>query len=331
MSDVAPIVPADFDVPLTLDGPGFRLEQLTVAHNVEDFAAWHGSQAHIHATPGFAGRDWPTEDYTLEQNEGDLAEHEQDFAKRIGFTYTVLDPATCRGDRLRLPLPAQARGLRPRRPVVGARRPCRARQAVVRRGCWRGSLPTGRSARWTTRRGRSAVQITDMLPTLVAVRSGASADSSSAYERVDLQVLEPDPDLALHGSSGRPRPWPGARRRPPSATARSRQSRWSLLPSVMDTPYAAGAGEGQDPGVPLVPAPEPIDVADGEGGLWAVGHGRRLPERGRNRSVAAITAGSKSGPRAVAAGDDLQLGVRPGLEPAARRCPAASPCPGGRG
>ncbi|BEP16155.1 hypothetical protein acdb102_44660 [Acidothermaceae bacterium B102] len=90
----APIVPDDFDVPLSLEGSGFRLEPLAVAHNVEDFAAWHGSQAHIHATPGFEGRNWPVDDYTLEQNEADLAEHERDFAARIGFTYTVLDPET---------------------------------------------------------------------------------------------------------------------------------------------------------------------------------------------------------------------------------------------
>ncbi len=93
-ADATPIVPAGFDVPLSLDGSGFRLEQLRIAHNVADFAAWHGSQEHIHATPGFAGRDWPVDDYTLEQNLADLAEHEEDFARRIGFTYTVLEPAT---------------------------------------------------------------------------------------------------------------------------------------------------------------------------------------------------------------------------------------------
>ncbi len=87
----SPIVPDDFVVPLTLEGPGFRLEPLTVAHNEEDFAAWYGSRAHIHATPGFAGRSWPVDDYSLELNEADLAEHERDFAARIGFTYTVLD------------------------------------------------------------------------------------------------------------------------------------------------------------------------------------------------------------------------------------------------
>jgi hypothetical protein len=94
MTETAPIVPADFDVPLSLIGPGFRLQPLSVANNVDDFAAWHGSQEHIHATPGFAGRDWPTDEYTLEQNEADLAEHEQDFAERIGFTYTVLEEGT---------------------------------------------------------------------------------------------------------------------------------------------------------------------------------------------------------------------------------------------
>ena len=93
-SPTTPIVPDDFDVPQTLTGQGFRLEPLTVEHNEQDFAAWYGSRAHIHATPGFAGRDWPTEDYTLELNEADLAEHQRDFAARIGFTYTVLDPGS---------------------------------------------------------------------------------------------------------------------------------------------------------------------------------------------------------------------------------------------
>jgi hypothetical protein len=30
---------------------------------------------------------------SLEDNAGDLARHERDFADRVGFTYTVLDPA----------------------------------------------------------------------------------------------------------------------------------------------------------------------------------------------------------------------------------------------
>ena len=44
------------------------------------------------ATPGFAGRPWPVEDYSFDRNQADLREHEADFANRAGFTYTVLDP-----------------------------------------------------------------------------------------------------------------------------------------------------------------------------------------------------------------------------------------------
>ena len=87
-------VPEDFTVPVSLEGQGFRLAQLTAAHNVEDFAAWHGSVEHIRATPGFEGRDWPVHDFTLERNHHDLVGHENDFAARAGFTYTVLSSST---------------------------------------------------------------------------------------------------------------------------------------------------------------------------------------------------------------------------------------------
>ena len=46
-----------------------------------------GSQAT--STPGFAGGNWPHE-MSLEDNLRDLEQHAQDFAKRRGFTYTVL-------------------------------------------------------------------------------------------------------------------------------------------------------------------------------------------------------------------------------------------------
>jgi hypothetical protein len=87
-----PFVPDDFDVPRKLDLGWCRLRPLTTADNAEDFAAWHGSIDHIRATPGFAERPWPVEDYSLERNDADLQEHEADFADRKGFTYTVLDP-----------------------------------------------------------------------------------------------------------------------------------------------------------------------------------------------------------------------------------------------
>ena len=50
---------------------------------------------HIKATSGFAGWGWPRP-MALEDNLGDLRRHEQDFAARSGFTYTVLGG----GDRI---------------------------------------------------------------------------------------------------------------------------------------------------------------------------------------------------------------------------------------
>jgi hypothetical protein len=37
--------------------------------------------------------DWPSDDFTLEENQEDLEEHESDHAARRAFTYTVLDPS----------------------------------------------------------------------------------------------------------------------------------------------------------------------------------------------------------------------------------------------
>jgi len=84
-------VPDDFEPPVALDGPGFRLEPLTGEHNARDHAAWSGSMKHIHRTPGFQQGNWPHE-MTLDQNLADLIRHDKDFQARRGFTYTVLDP-----------------------------------------------------------------------------------------------------------------------------------------------------------------------------------------------------------------------------------------------
>ncbi len=84
-------VPADFVVPLRLELPQFRLEPLDPKHNEADYAAWSSSLEHIHATPGWAESSWPRE-MTLEENRGDLQRHADDFEKRAGFTYTVLEP-----------------------------------------------------------------------------------------------------------------------------------------------------------------------------------------------------------------------------------------------
>jgi hypothetical protein len=90
-----PFVPDGFVVPAPPSHPAMHLEPLGPEHNDKDYAAWRSSVAHIQATPGYAGHGWPTDDeFPPERNLEDLRQHATDFAKREGFTYTVLDPAT---------------------------------------------------------------------------------------------------------------------------------------------------------------------------------------------------------------------------------------------
>ncbi|MEM7274588.1 MAG: N-acetyltransferase [Actinomycetota bacterium] len=90
MSDDPPFVPADFEVPDTLVGLGWRLEPLGPEHNERDHAAWSSSIDHIRASPGWAVSSWPTE-MSLADNLGDLEMHARHFEERVGFTYSVLD------------------------------------------------------------------------------------------------------------------------------------------------------------------------------------------------------------------------------------------------
>ncbi|HET6867350.1 MAG TPA: hypothetical protein VFH80_15630 [Solirubrobacteraceae bacterium] len=90
-------VPDDFVVPQTLVGPGFRLEPLGPQHNEADHSAWTSSIDHIRATPGLPDGRWPPVDgLSLAENLRDLERHADDFARRVGFTYTILDD----GDRV---------------------------------------------------------------------------------------------------------------------------------------------------------------------------------------------------------------------------------------
>lgn len=85
-------VPDDFDVPQELVTPVFVLRPLTVEHSERDYEAWMSSLDHIRTTPGFPDGSWPRE-MTLDDNAADLKRHEDHFAARKGFTYTVLDPS----------------------------------------------------------------------------------------------------------------------------------------------------------------------------------------------------------------------------------------------
>lgn len=90
-------VPDDFVVPQGLVGPGFRLEPLGPQHNEADHRAWTSSIDHIRATLGFLDGRWPpVGGLSLAENLRDLQGHADDFKRREGFTYTVLDD----GDRV---------------------------------------------------------------------------------------------------------------------------------------------------------------------------------------------------------------------------------------
>jgi hypothetical protein len=87
-------VPADFEPPTSLVADEFRLEPLGPQHNEADHAAWMSSIEHIRSTPGFPDGNWPPPDgMTLERNLSDLRRHADHFTRRVGFTFTVLDPA----------------------------------------------------------------------------------------------------------------------------------------------------------------------------------------------------------------------------------------------
>ena len=84
------LVADDFVVPLSFDGPGFRMEPLGPHHNERDHDAWMSSIDHIRETPDFPDGTWPTP-MTLESNLADLVRHANDFENRSGFTYSILD------------------------------------------------------------------------------------------------------------------------------------------------------------------------------------------------------------------------------------------------
>jgi hypothetical protein len=84
------LVPDTFVVPLSFEGPGFRLEPLGPHHNERDHEAWMSSIDHIRNTPDFPDGTWPRP-MTLEANLADLVRHAKDFEDRSGFTYSMLD------------------------------------------------------------------------------------------------------------------------------------------------------------------------------------------------------------------------------------------------
>lgn len=68
-----------------------RLERQTLAHNEADYQAVMDSRAHLRAWSGDA---WPEDDFRLEDNRADLAQHIQEAEQGFAYGYTVFDADT---------------------------------------------------------------------------------------------------------------------------------------------------------------------------------------------------------------------------------------------
>jgi len=83
-----PLVPADFEVPLSLETERLRLRPLCAGDAVKDYDAVMTSAERLKTV--FCPIDtWP-DGLTLEQNLKELAWHEIEFQKRKSFAYTVV-------------------------------------------------------------------------------------------------------------------------------------------------------------------------------------------------------------------------------------------------
>ncbi len=82
--------PETAEVPAGLRAGEFLLEPLRTTHVELDYAALMESKEMLRR---WSQSDWPSDDFTLEQNYQDLDEHEREHQERAAFTYTVLSLA----------------------------------------------------------------------------------------------------------------------------------------------------------------------------------------------------------------------------------------------
>lgn len=82
--------PETDDVPERLAADEFVVRPLQATDVEADYDALMSSREMLRV---WDQSDWPSDDFTLEENRNDLEEHESDHAARRAFTYTVMDPA----------------------------------------------------------------------------------------------------------------------------------------------------------------------------------------------------------------------------------------------
>ncbi len=74
---------------------GLRLERQTLDHTEADYRAVMASREHLRA---WSGDPWPEDDFSLEDNRADLAEHIEEAQAGFAYGYTVFAPASEGGE-----------------------------------------------------------------------------------------------------------------------------------------------------------------------------------------------------------------------------------------
>jgi len=82
-------LPPGITPPESLLTPRYTLRPLTREHTAPDYEAVMETQERLRAS---APNGWPRPGFTLEENRSDLIQHEDEFARRISYAYTMLDP-----------------------------------------------------------------------------------------------------------------------------------------------------------------------------------------------------------------------------------------------
>lgn len=79
----------EIDPPLRLETPQFLLRPLAPSDAELDHEAVMESRVFLRI---WEQDTWPTDDFTVEENRGDLQRHHDEFTSGLAFTYTVMNP-----------------------------------------------------------------------------------------------------------------------------------------------------------------------------------------------------------------------------------------------
>jgi len=88
--DALLFVPDSFKIPESLHTRHLFIRPLRISDVVLDYQAVMSSMNHIRGVFG-PGDDWPQETLTLKDDSNSIKKHEREFARRLAFTYTVMN------------------------------------------------------------------------------------------------------------------------------------------------------------------------------------------------------------------------------------------------